>query len=143
MDFTPTRIRASRCAARATLIALVIAGSPAAILAQSQDPAQKPQKPPATQQAEEGEKKRAAVELTIHERVMVIGDADRVREIPGSAHFLSLADLERQSQAFDDINRMLRQLPGVNIQEEEGFGLRPNIGLRGSGSERSAKFTLM
>ncbi len=143
MDFTPTRIRAFRCAARATLIALVIAGSPAAILAQSQDPAQKPQKPPATQQAEEGEKKRAAVELTIHERIMVIGDADRVREIPGSAHFLSLADLERQSQAFDDINRMLRQLPGVNIQEEEGFGLRPNIGLRGSGSERSAKITLM
>jgi Fe(3+) dicitrate transport protein len=92
---------------------------------------------------EPAQQERAAKQLVINERVMVIGDAAKIRDIPGSAHFLTLADLERQLQAFDDINRVLRQIPGINLQEEEGFGLRPNIGLRGTGSERSSKITLM
>ncbi|MBA2565352.1 MAG: TonB-dependent receptor [Gemmatimonadetes bacterium] len=64
-------------------------------------------------------------------------------QVPGSAHVLDTQDLQSQNLLFDDAHRVLRQVPGVNIQEEEGFGLRPNIGLRGSGSSRSAKITLM
>jgi Fe(3+) dicitrate transport protein len=106
------------------------------------DPASRPPQAGAAD-PEPAQQERAARVLVINERVMVIGDAAKIRDIPGSAHFLTLADLERQRQAFDDINRILRQIPGINLQEEEGFGLRPNIGLRGTGSERSAKITLM
>lgn len=73
----------------------------------------------------------------------IIGSDLAAATIPGAAHFISVDDLEDQNLLFDDVNRILRQVPGVNIQEEEGYGLRPNIGLRGTGSERSSKITLM
>lgn len=63
-------------------------------------------------------------------------------DIPGSVHVISGADLDR-GNPFHDVHQALRKVPGVNLQEEEGFGLRPNIGIRGTGSERSAKITLM
>lgn len=77
----------------------------------------------------------------VYERMTVIGNADAARRIPGSAHVVGLAELEKQRHS--DIHRILRQVPGVNIQEEDGFGLRPNIGIRGTGVERSQKVTLL
>lgn len=81
--------------------------------------------------------------LTVYERIMVVGDHERADELPGSAHVIGPMELKRQKQGVDDIHRMLRQIPGVNIQEEEGYGLRPNIGMRGTGVDRSSKITLM
>jgi Fe(3+) dicitrate transport protein len=83
------------------------------------------------------------IELRLSERVNVIGDAGRVFDLPGSAYVIESEELAHQKQGFDDVQRMLRQVPGVVIQEEEGYGLRPNIGLRGTGTERSSKITLM
>ena len=83
----------------------------------------------------------ALSEAIVQERIMVIGDASGVARLPGSAHYLDR--LEGENLAFDNIHQLLRRVPGVNIQEEEGFGLRPNIGIRGTGSERSANITLM
>ena len=64
-----------------------------------------------------------------------------LRDIPGSAHYISPKEIEKFS--YSDINRTLRAVPGINMQEEDGFGLRPNIGLRGTGVERSSKITIM
>lgn len=63
------------------------------------------------------------------------------RAPPGSAHAVDAADLERFEH--DDIHKVLHAVPGVYIRQEDGYGLRPNIGMRGTGSERSSKIALM
>jgi Fe(3+) dicitrate transport protein len=73
--------------------------------------------------------------------VTLTGGHAGIREIPGSAHYISPKEIEKFS--YTDINRTLRAIPGVNLQEEDGFGLRPNIGLRGTGVERTSKITIM
>ena len=83
----------------------------------------------------------APPELAIHERLLVVGSGDDLFELPGSAH--RIGKLELEAQGHSDVHRILRRVPGVNIQEEDGFGLRPNIGLRGTGVERSQKVTLL
>jgi Fe(3+) dicitrate transport protein len=77
----------------------------------------------------------------LFERVRVTGSPDKVRTIPGSVTYLDAETLERQD--YSNVHRVLSLVPGVHVQEEEGYGLRPNIGMRGSGSERSSKITTM
>lgn len=41
------------------------------------------------------------------------------------------------------VNEALRKVPGVTVRDEEGFGLRPNIGIRGSNPTRSTKVLIL
>ncbi len=75
------------------------------------------------------------------ETISVIGDAEAISELPGSAHLVSAEELAKFE--FVDINRMVRAVPGLYLLEEDGYGLRPNLGIRGSGSGRSSKLSLM
>jgi Fe(3+) dicitrate transport protein len=73
--------------------------------------------------------------------VTIIGRRGDVADVPGSAHVVDNEELAEFIQS--DILRVLRTVPGVYVQEEEGFGLRPNIGIRGSGLDRSARIALL
>jgi len=42
-----------------------------------------------------------------------------------------------------DIHRVVSRIPGVYVQEEDGSGLRPNIGVRGTGLSRMEKLNVM
>jgi Fe(3+) dicitrate transport protein len=73
--------------------------------------------------------------------VNVFGDPRDIKQASGSAHFIDNETLERFN--YRDINRILRQVPGVYLVEEDGYGLRPNIGIRGSGTDRNSRITVM
>jgi len=72
------------------------------------------------------------------ENIIIVGYP---ADVSGSAHILDKEELSIFKAS--DMLRMLRSVPGVYIQEEDGFGLRPNIGIRGSGIDRSGKIAVM
>jgi Fe(3+) dicitrate transport protein len=74
-------------------------------------------------------------------RILVTATPEQVTETAGSVHFIDAETLEKSATA--DVNRVLRQVPGMNIVEEEGYGIRPNIGIRGSGTDRNSKIAVM
>jgi Fe(3+) dicitrate transport protein len=71
----------------------------------------------------------------------ILGSKFEAKNRTGSAYFVSKKELQQQN--YTDINRVLGQVPGVSIYEEDGFGLRPNISLRGTSPERSSKINIM
>jgi Fe(3+) dicitrate transport protein len=75
------------------------------------------------------------------EEITIIGSKADVNAMSGTADFVSQEDLDRFDQI--DLRKVLNQVPGVYIREEDGYGLRPNIGIRGAVAERSQKITIM
>ncbi|WP_286263311.1 TonB-dependent receptor family protein [Thalassotalea atypica] len=75
------------------------------------------------------------------EHLTIFGSAQSLNDVPGSAHMISKDELEKFD--YTDIMRTLTSVPGVYVLEEDGYGLRPNIGMRGTGQNRSEKVTIM
>lgn len=72
------------------------------------------------------------------ETVQVVDEYDRA---PGAARSVDAEELERDEH--DDLHRVLQSVPGVHFRGEDGHGLRPNIGLRGTTTERSQKINIL
>ena len=75
------------------------------------------------------------------ETITIIGSREQAQNIAGSGAVIDEEQL--RIEAATDINQLLKTIPGTYIREEDGFGLRPNIGIRAAGSERSSKVTLL
>lgn len=93
----------------------------------------------------------AAVEISLQpaqiaEQVSVsssylAGTPESLSEVPGSIERIDARTLEN-ARVFN-FSEALRKVAGVNVRDEEGFGLRPNIGIRGTNPTRSTKVLLL
>ena len=71
----------------------------------------------------------------------VIGTKADISELKGSGYIIDESDLG--PFMYTDINDIMRQVPGVYVRPEEGYGFFPNISLRGVDPKRSNKITIM
>ncbi len=71
----------------------------------------------------------------------VVAGEEAARRIPGSVEILNLGLLE--SSRFLTTGEALRKASGIHVREEEGFSLRPNIGVRGLNPTRSSRVLLL
>lgn len=92
-----------------------------------------------TANADEPSKTEEPTKADKVEEVSVTGT--RLSEFGGSAH--AIKDVQLRRFSYDDPHKVLMEVPGVYVRQEDGFGLRPNIGIRGASSDRSKKITIM
>ena len=71
----------------------------------------------------------------------LVGSAETLERLPGSVDVVDRRQLEDSRVA--DVNEALRKATGVNVRDEEGLALRPNIGIRGLNPTRSSKTLLL
>ncbi len=97
------------------------------------------------QEQEPKQEVKADTALNLEEVVItsrqILGSKFMARNRAGSAYYVSPEEILKFG--YTDINRMLKAVPGVNMYEEDGFGLRPNISLRGTKAERSERISIM
>ena len=72
--------------------------------------------------------------------VSVFGSQDETQQA-GSAHFIG--DDEMKAMGYTDAERVLRRIPGVYSQTEDGYGLRTNLGMRGTSALRTTKINVL
>ncbi|GAB2631280.1 TonB-dependent receptor plug domain-containing protein [Belliella aquatica] len=69
-------------------------------------------------------------------QITIIADKDRVfSKVPGSVTYIDQRELNTISPISG--NEVLRRSPGVHVVDEEGIGMRVNIGIRGLDPDRS------
>jgi len=73
--------------------------------------------------------------------VEVITAATGLARVPGSGVILGHAVLRQGRPSA--LTEILRKAPGVNVRDEEGLALRPNIGIRGLGPTRATTVLLL
>ena len=118
----------------------LLAAAVCSILAASAAHADSPDPAPAPDEAAVETSAQLGTARTLAE-VVVIGTRANLDRIAGSGEILD-RDLLENARVFN-INEALRKVPGIYARDEEGMGLRPNIGIRGLNPTRSTKVLLL
>lgn len=81
-------------------------------------------------------------DTTRFKEVLILGNVEQERLLfPGSGSYIAKEKLNEFKEG--DPKNVLASVPGLQVRPEEGFGLRPNISIRGTYADRSGKITLM
>jgi Fe(3+) dicitrate transport protein len=88
-----------------------------------------------------GENARPGLACAQLDPITIFGSAQAARDVAGGASAVTAEDLDQFETT--DVVRALRRVPGVALQVEDGWALRPNISIRGTAAERSSRVTLM
>jgi Fe(3+) dicitrate transport protein len=83
----------------------------------------------------------AARNLESLEPMTVIGSAEAIQALSGSAAYVDAAEF--RERGYTNITQIAAKVPSVFVRDEDGFGNFPNISLRGVDGTRSSKVTLM
>jgi Fe(3+) dicitrate transport protein len=86
------------------------------------------------------EPEMVAAEVSIASSYLA-GTEEALTQTPGAIEQVDARALEN-SRVFN-FSEALRKVSGLNVRDEEGFGLRPNIGIRGTNPTRSTKVLLL
>jgi Fe(3+) dicitrate transport protein len=113
-----------------------------------------PQKPPTEKETQDESSTKTAQESSTTQPTSaeskplkiplteIIGTAPTAMDhIPGSGKVVTSESIQNNHRLT--INEALREVPGVHIRDEEGLGIRPNIGIRGLDPTRSRKVHIM
>ena len=83
----------------------------------------------------------AARDVDTLEAMTVVGSAEAVWTLPGSAAYVDAEEF--RERGYTNLTQILAKVPGVYVREEDGFGNFPNVSLRGADGTRSEKVTVM
>lgn len=84
---------------------------------------------------------KALTETVMVSTASLAGTPEALESTAGSFERISREEL--QSARVFDFGEALRKISGVVVRDEEGFGLRPNISIRGTNPTRSSKVLLL
>jgi Fe(3+) dicitrate transport protein len=83
---------------------------------------------------------KATDSKTIEVRV-IGGSADALQKIPGSGQVIGAKEVARAAPL--DVSELLRRVPGLQVRQEEGGGLRLDISVRGLDGTRSRRVLVL
>jgi Fe(3+) dicitrate transport protein len=75
------------------------------------------------------------------EQIKIIGTKTDSRATAGSSAVID--EEQMRIEVPTDINQLMKTIPGVYVREEDGQGLRPNIGIRAATAGRVSKVTIL
>ena len=131
--------RRQACTVVVAVTAMVVAAERAAMAAPAPPAAPPPvtAPPAATPPAANAEPTSVAPSDEVQPEPVSTGDEQiEVHGTPPAGAYFAIDKTQLERAESNDLHKVLSGTPGVYVRDEDGFGLRPNIGMRGAAAGR-------